>query len=375
MKNVSMNPFRYGCVVKGSFFCPRPLLERELARFIERGQNVVVYGERRMGKTSLVYETVRKMRGRRLLYVDLMGIGDVAGFCRRVLTGIRDLDGRLGLLKKALSLIPRLRPLLSIDPVTGGTSFSLDARMASDPSAVEDVVAMLAATARKNGLVIVFDEFQGLLEISGCNEVLALLRSRIQFQDDVPYVFTGSVRHKMMDLFDSPSSPFYKSALSLCVGEIDVDDFARFIKTRFQAGGRRVDETLVRKAIEVASNVPGDVQELCDALWETTSDARPIEASDISRALQLVYVREGEKFETWYAALSPGQSRMLSGIARFGGANVQSKDFLCKAGVMNAATARKAVMKLVDSGLLYRFRSEYRFTSTFFRNWLLERDY
>ena len=47
-----MNPFKYGCVVDGEFFCPRPELERQLRAFAELGQNVVVQGERRMGSVS-----------------------------------------------------------------------------------------------------------------------------------------------------------------------------------------------------------------------------------------------------------------------------------------------------------------------------------
>lgn len=49
-----MNPFRHGCVVDGEYFCPRPELERQLRSFAESGQNVVVHGELRMDKTSLI---------------------------------------------------------------------------------------------------------------------------------------------------------------------------------------------------------------------------------------------------------------------------------------------------------------------------------
>ena len=48
-----MKPFEYGCVVKGEMFCPRPDLESELCRYMQNGQNVVVFGERRVGKTSM----------------------------------------------------------------------------------------------------------------------------------------------------------------------------------------------------------------------------------------------------------------------------------------------------------------------------------
>lgn len=69
-----MNPFRYGCIVAGENYCPRRELQRQLKELIASGQNVVVQGPRRMGKTSLVGETVRSIRGMRMIYVDLLSI-------------------------------------------------------------------------------------------------------------------------------------------------------------------------------------------------------------------------------------------------------------------------------------------------------------
>ena len=82
------NPFKYGCVVEGEYFCPRPQLHKQLAAYIESGQNVVIQGARRMGKTSLIKETVGSMRGYRLLFVDLYCIRSLSDFCRRVMTSI-----------------------------------------------------------------------------------------------------------------------------------------------------------------------------------------------------------------------------------------------------------------------------------------------
>ena len=72
-----MNSFKYGCVVNGKWYCNRPFLERELSKFVASGQNVVLLGERRMGKTSLLHETLRGMKGWRLIYIDLLHIHSV----------------------------------------------------------------------------------------------------------------------------------------------------------------------------------------------------------------------------------------------------------------------------------------------------------
>ena len=56
-----MNPFRFGQIVKEADFCRRPVLVEKLAENIKRGQNVYIQGERRIGKTSLIFEVVRSL--------------------------------------------------------------------------------------------------------------------------------------------------------------------------------------------------------------------------------------------------------------------------------------------------------------------------
>ena len=201
------NPFRYGCVVEDIFYCPRPALERQLAGFIRSGQNVVIHGERRMGKTSLINAVVRGMRGWRMIYVDLLHVQTVGDVCRRIVSSVRNMERKASVFEKALKLLPRLRPVLKVDPATGEFGFGFDARAAEDPYAVEEVLDMLAKVAAGGRTVVVFDEFQDVCNLPDAQTVLALMRGRIQFQGGIPYVFTGSVRNRMVDMFDNPTAP------------------------------------------------------------------------------------------------------------------------------------------------------------------------
>lgn len=365
-----MNSFKYGCVVTGKWYCRRPFLERELMRMLAAGQNVVVQGERRMGKTSLVQETVRGMRGWKLVYVDLLNVRSVGDVCKRVLSGIHASAKDESLFRKALRLLPMLRPVMNIDPITGGVGYSLDLRASQDPNAIEEVVNLLAEQAKRGKTVIVFDEFQDVLNIPDAQTLLAVMRGRIQFQPDVPYVFTGSVRNAMVDLFDNPDSPFYKSALTLCVGEIARESFRPFLRERFRMAGRSVTDATLEAALAEANDIPGDVQELCEALCDATDGRTSVVMDDLPSALEIVYAREGDKFESFTARLTPIQFKMLVAIACRGGRNVQSVAFLADAGIGNAATARRALSRLEDLRHIYCYRGEWRFNSTFFRSWL-----
>lgn len=78
-----MNPFKYGCVVGGENYCSRPELQRQLAELVRSGQNVVVQGPRRMGKTSLVVETVKSLRGVTFVYADFSAFGVLGSFAAK----------------------------------------------------------------------------------------------------------------------------------------------------------------------------------------------------------------------------------------------------------------------------------------------------
>ena len=96
--------------------------------------------------------------------------------------------------------------------------------------------------AKEDKICVVFDEFQDILNLERSDVILSEMRSTIQFQQDTPYFFSGSVRNDMMRIFDDSKSPFFKSAVPFTVGPIEKSKFVRFIVSRFQKGDRLVDE-------------------------------------------------------------------------------------------------------------------------------------
>lgn len=365
------NPFKYGCVVSGDHFCARDRAESELSGFIRAGQNVFVQGERRMGKTSLVRKAVFGIRGERLVYIDLYCIGTQADLCRRIAEGIGRASASMPFLKRAMSFLSRLRPTLSFDSGDGSPKIAIDTLAAEEPGSLDIVLATLEKVASSGRTCVVFDEFQDILRLKDSERALAEMRSRIQFQENVPYLFLGSVRHEMWRIFNDSKSPFFKSAAAYDVGEIDGADFARFIATRFAKGHRRVTEMLAMRLIETASGVTGDVQELCAALWDSTESGRDITEADIPAALAVVFMRERKGFEKAISSLTPLQLSVLRGLAAYPKARVYGAGFLKTVGMANAGGVRKALQRLEDNDLVYAVDGEYRFCDSFFRQWIL----
>ena len=335
------NPFKYGCVVSGDHFCERRKAERELRGFIKAGQNVFVQGERRMGKTSLVRKAVEGVRGERLVYVDLYCIGSQADLCRRITEGVGRANSSMPFLRRVMDFASRLRPTLSFDSQDGSPKISVDSLAAAEPESLGVVMDMLEKVAADGKTCVVFDEFQDINRLRDVERVLAEMRSRIQFQEDVPYMFLGSVRHEMWRIFNDTKSPFFKSAAAYDVGEIDVDDFSGFVVSRFEKGRRRVSLDMAGKIIQTVA------------------------------ALDVVLMRERKGFEKSVSALTPLQLRVLQELAASPRARVFGAEFLRRVGMANAGAVSKAIKRLQDHDLIYEINGEHRFGDSFFRQWVL----
>ena len=370
-----MNPFKYGQVVGGDDFCPRPALLKQMTGFLRSGQNVAVLGERRIGKTSLICEAARRAKKRRMLYADLLEIKSADDLCKRLVKAIISLEQDGGLLGKALRSLSQLRPSVSLDPLTGKPSVSLDASVKLRPESIEGLLDMVQTIHRRRPVIVVFDEFQDILNLKNSGEAIATLRSKIQFHSKIPYVFAGSVRNRMAEIFTDPDSPFFKSAALMHVGRIDPGEFSVFLERRFAQGKRKVGDGVMGKVSGLADDIPGDVQQLCAALWEVTSYKDQITDGVLPDALQLVFARESKGYEAILHQITGQQLRCLVGLAELGGKAPLSQDFLRETGIATPASVQRALSRLEKLKIICRYEGQCRFANPFLKSWLIHKDY
>ena len=366
------NPFKYGCVVAGENYCRRPELQRQLAELVKSGQNVVVQGPRRMGKTSLVVETVKSIRGVTLLYVDLFSVKSVGDFCRKVVSATARCGTR-SFLERTATLVRNLRPVFTVDRDTGTPTISVDVKAARNVESIEEVMDMIASHSASKRLCVVFDEFQDVLDIPDANAILASLRSKIQFLPDTPFVFLGSVRNRMRDIFDSPRSPFFKSAISFGVERIEESAMTDFLIGRFKTGNRSIDRETVGMILAAADHISGDIQELCETTWLVTDDGQRISANDVAKGLEAVFARESRAFISTFGKLTAVQANVLRGLAEPDHGKLFSGEFMATYGIRNVGSVSKALRRLENDEIIYKFNGEYLFENPFFREWVRRR--
>ncbi len=366
-----MNPFKYGQVVRGRDFCPRPELQTALASHVESRQNVHVTGERRTGKTSLILETVSKLK-LSLIHVDLFQVKSTHDVYMRMLDGVLTHNTSTAFVKRLMQGIASLRPTMSYDQVSGAPSISIAPSENVMPATVVGLLDFIREKLGQRGLVVFIDEFQDVTELKEKDEMLALMRSRIQLHADITYVYAGSVRRRMDDIFYNPDSPFYKSALPVKVESLNSLTFSNYLMQRFASGGRPVSGEIIEQIFDLTHSNPGDVQELCNALWDVTADESAIRDDDVGRAVMEIFIREKPYYEQVVSAISDTQLRFLRGLAEFDGKQIYSRAFLEYTGIKQPASVTRALKRMVDLKVVYTYGKQHKFASPFFRLWLLD---
>ena len=362
-----MLPFRSGRIVLGEDFCGRKEELARLREYLRPCNHVYVQGERRVGKSSLVCEAVRRMRGWRIMHVDLLAVKCVGDVTRRIVHALFAVERDDATALKLLKNLAALRPTFGVDPVTGQTSIGF-----ASPKAVEAAESLehaldLAASRRKT--VLFFDEFQDVLSLPDSDQVIARMRSRIQLLTAVPVAFAGSLRNEMDLIFTDPASPFYKSAMKINLGPIDEEAIGEYMRKRFVAGGRKLDTPTVPAIYEITRGNPGDIQKLCIGLWEVSSPKDEVGLALIPKALDQLWSLEETNYEERLQSLSPQQLSCLRALSFIGETGI-NKTFVEETGIVLLPSVRRAMNGLVKKRILLREKRLYRICDPFFAAWI-----
>src|SRR5438105_12041953 len=276
------NPFVYGEVVPGEAFVDR---ETELDRLVAdlgNGQKVFLISPRRYGKSSLIRRVLEALRRRGALTIELTVssyssyLAFLEGYARAIASVESKWDRARTWLTEAIS---STRPEIRYEPKdTGVGRFSVAFPLvttARDLNRLANEVFALPgklATDRKRAIVVALDEFQAIDSFNG-GSVEHALRAAAQHQRQVGYVFAGS-EPSLMDKMIGPRRPFYKAGPVMRLQKISPTIFGDFIEQRFMKTGMKPEPALAEAIVELAGNLPYDVQRLAHETWDDVRSKR-----------------------------------------------------------------------------------------------------
>ncbi len=373
----SINPFRYGALALDEAFTDRESEISELKTDVRNGQDVVIFAPRRYGKSSLVWRAAKELERERTLVaqVDLMTAPTPATFAEKLARTIHD-DVASPLLRarERLRVFGDLKvtPSISVDPQTGGVSFSFDVGERR-----EDIAATIArllelpgelAAERKRRVVLVLDEFQEVVEID--RRLPNLMRAVFQRQPEVAHVYLGSKRHMMQRIFNDENEPFWRSAKQVELGVIEREPFAAYIRHQFERTDRYIAAEAVGAILESTGGHPYATQELCYFAWQETAADERAEAGDVDAALTKVLRSEHAHFSLLWERASGVQRLLLSELALEPGRPLTG-DYRRRHNLPAPSTVQRAVEALERDELIARDHGSVRIVEPFLAAWLV----
>jgi hypothetical protein len=372
------NPFVYGEIVTSDAFADRDDERERLRRDLASGQKVFLISPRRYGKSSLVRDVLRTLSREGVLTVEITvaASSSYVGFLEAYARALVAADTPTSRLRRWTSdLLQSMRPEVRFEAApTGEAGFSLafpTVRSARDAARL--AVEVFALPAK---IAVALDEFQAVEAFDGGATVEASLRAAVQDQREVGYVFAGS-EPTLMERMVSAKRPFYKAGPVMRLQKIEPQVFGAFLEQRFKASGIRVEAGLGAAIVELAGNVPYDVQRLAHETWDDLYEAgrRSASLDDLHLTLIRLLDEQHTMFEESWQRLTLAQRAALRAIVLEDGKEMLSADVRTKHRLSGTSSVQAALAALVKQDVVMKDGSTYVVTDSLYREWVARKTF
>jgi hypothetical protein len=376
------NPFIYGEVLPASAFVNRVAELDRLIGDLAASQKIFLISPRRYGKSSLVRQALAAMVKRGALVAELTVssfssyVSFLEGFARAV-SGAEAPRGRTPAWLRGA--IRSIRTEMRHDGGSTVPAISFPAARSERDIArlAPEVFGLPGRLAESSGrkVVVALDEFQAIAGFNG-GSVEHVMRAAVQHQRDVAYVFAGS-EPSLMERMLGPKRPFYKAGPVMRLGKIPADEFATFIESRFVQSGIRPEPGLGTAIVDLAGNLPYDVQRLAHETWDEVRmrSRRRATLDDLYLALRRLLSEHQIMFEGLWQRLTLGQRAALRAVVVEGGRELLANEVRERHRLGGASTVQAALAALVREDLVMREGDSYGVVDSLLREWVARRTY
>ncbi len=382
------NPFVYGEIVPAAAFADRVVELDRLVSDLEASQKIFLISPRRYGKSSLIRRALATMTRRGALTVEVTVasfssyVAFLEGYSRALVAAESKWDLARSWLTDAIRSAHaevHYRPNASVATQgNGGMSVSFPGvRTERDISRLAQEVFALPgklAEARKRQVIVALDEFQAIAGFNG-GSVEHAMRAAVQQQRDVGYVFAGS-EPSLMEQMLTPKRPFYKAGPVMRLERIPPDEFAFFIDDRFRKSGIKPEEGLGTAIVELAGNLPYDVQRLAHETWDEVrrESRRRATLDDLHQALRRLLAEQQMMFEAIWQRLTLTQRAVLRAVV-LNGRELLSADVRTRHRLGGPSSVQTALAALTRDDVISREGDRYVVVDSLLREWVARRTF
>ena len=368
------NPF----VTKGyagpEYFCDRVKETSQLLELTTNGNNIALISPRRVGKTDLIRHLFQQPRIKGKYYtfhIDIYATSSLRDFVnvfgRTILNELKP-KGKI-VWEGFLHLLRSLRSEITYD-INNFPTWSLGLGDIEHPETTLDEIFEYLGKADKPCIVCI-DEFQQITKYTESPNIEATLRTYMQKCINATFIFSGSKRHLMGEIFTSPSRPFYQSVLIMNLRPISVDKYVEFAQKQFEKHGKSVESKAVEDVYNRYDAVTSCVQRLLNVLFMKTLPDQCCTDDMVDGAEEYILDLFTETYSDLLDKLPEKQREVFLAIAKEGKAKgITSKSFIKRHHLQTVSVVTAAVRSLLDKDLITEDKRVYTVYDPFFALWL-----
>lgn len=369
-----INPFIVTGKIEPEYFCDRVQESSRLIRSITNGNNMVIISPRRMGKTGLIqfcYDKPEIKEEYYTFFIDILHTSSLREFT--YLLGREIYETLLPRSRKMANLfiqtIKSISGKFGFDPVSGMPTFNVELGDIERPEyTLEEIFRYLAAADKP--CIVAIDEFQQVAKYPEKN-IEALLRTHIQKIRNSNFIFAGSERHMMQEMFLSASRPFYHSADMLELKAITPEIYIPFIVGHFEKRNRRIEAENVEKVYNLFKGHTYYIQKTFNEAYADTQEGSECTLTVIQAAIDNMIATNDTIFREILSNIPEKQKELLYAIAKEGEVEqITSAKFIKRHSLTSASSVQSAIKKLLEKDLITEINKVFSVTDKLFAMWI-----
>ena len=367
------NPFVTNGYAGPEYFCDRVHETSVVRELLLNENNMALISPRRLGKTDLIWHVFNGEDIRENYYcfvVDIYATKNLSDFVnmlgKAVIDELRP-KGRAAW-EKFINVVSSLRSELSFD-MHGMPLWSVGIGTISNPVVTLDEIFTYLNQSDKPCLVAI-DEFQQIIRY-GDDTIEATIRTYVQRCTNAHFIFSGSQRHMMNEMFTSPSRPFYQAVTIMNLQPLDLEVYTDFCVDKFEQGGKCLRREVVALLYNRFKAVTSYMHRILNVLYSKTEKGATCDVSMVDEAIDFILRISSDTYESLYYQMPEKQKMLFLAIARDGEAvSVTSGKFINKHRLNSASSVNSALKGLLEKDFITMDRNVYSVYDQFFALWL-----
>ncbi|MCK4608352.1 MAG: ATP-binding protein [Gammaproteobacteria bacterium] len=344
-------------LAQGAQFCNRIKEKTELQKNIDKGRHTVIIAPRRYGKSSLVLKAAAES-AMPLASIDLFLAHDDSAVTKRILAGISQAVSQImPIEQKILNKLQTVFNNFRVSLNAGG--FSIEASIATtgfDP--VDQIFTALTsldtlANQKKKKIILFIDEFQDIKEASSSKAIQGAIRHVAQETSNIVFIFSGSNRRLLTELFDNKSKPLYMLCDTFHLERMSSKSYLPHIqKLAKKRWNEKLSDIVFNKMVSLTELHPYYVNLLCHELWKLKHAPK---FEEVFACWQECYNTHEERLIAELEKLTAKQQDILKTLAVYPAIEPTGQGFV-SASKTPASTINQTIRALINKDMVYKVK-------------------